>query len=242
MKKGVATVNLDNCNGCRRCFDDCPFAAIDMMPRTDGLAYDLEAVVTADKCMSCGLCAGSCPTANPFRRDDDLVAGIQLADKTIPWLREQVNTYGAALEGPGRIMVFGCENGRALASLKDQNTAVVIMPCLGAFPPSFIDYVISKRLADGVFLSGCGPSNCHNRLGYDWTTQRIAHERDPYLSNRVPRDRVYLFEGTPVDTKAFQKALSDFRKTLSDMPSYQSPKRGRSTDTAAPATTEVAAQ
>jgi quinol-cytochrome oxidoreductase complex cytochrome b subunit/coenzyme F420-reducing hydrogenase delta subunit len=242
IKKGVATVNLDNCNGCRRCFNDCPFAAIDMMPRTDGLAYDLEAVVTADKCMSCGLCAGSCPTANPFRRDDELVPGIQLADKTVPWLREQVDTYCAALEGPGRVIIFGCENGRALASLKDQNTAVVIMPCLGAFPPSFIDYVISKRLADGVFLSGCGTSNCHNRLGFNWTGQRIAHERDPYLSHRVPRERVCLFEGTPIDTKAFGAALSNFRKTLSDMPSYQPPKRGQSEFTAVRETTEVAAQ
>ena len=24
----AATVNLENCNGCTRCFDDCPFSAI----------------------------------------------------------------------------------------------------------------------------------------------------------------------------------------------------------------------
>jgi quinol-cytochrome oxidoreductase complex cytochrome b subunit len=34
----VARVNLDSCNGCARCFDDCPFGALTMVPRTDGLS------------------------------------------------------------------------------------------------------------------------------------------------------------------------------------------------------------
>ena len=51
----VAVVSLDNCNGCARCFEDCPFSAITMQPRTDGTNYDLEAVVNDKNCMSCGI-------------------------------------------------------------------------------------------------------------------------------------------------------------------------------------------
>ena len=66
--KSPATVHLDNCNGCARCAADCPFGAITMMPRSDGTAYETEAVVDPALCMTCGLCVGACPTATPFRR------------------------------------------------------------------------------------------------------------------------------------------------------------------------------
>jgi ferredoxin len=32
----VAVVDPDNCNGCRRCFDDCPYSAITMVPHPNG--------------------------------------------------------------------------------------------------------------------------------------------------------------------------------------------------------------
>ena len=64
----IAKVDLENCNGCARCADDCPFGAIIMQPRSDGKDYETEAVVDPATCMSCGICVGSCPTATPFRR------------------------------------------------------------------------------------------------------------------------------------------------------------------------------
>ncbi|HYQ98488.1 MAG TPA: cytochrome b N-terminal domain-containing protein, partial [Casimicrobiaceae bacterium] len=40
-----AMVDLANCNGCGRCFADCPYAAVTMQPRTDGKALPRQAVV-----------------------------------------------------------------------------------------------------------------------------------------------------------------------------------------------------
>jgi len=48
QKQPVAVVNLDNCNGCSRCAADCPFNAITMLPRSDGSAYEQEAVVDTE--------------------------------------------------------------------------------------------------------------------------------------------------------------------------------------------------
>ena len=53
-KAWTPVVSLNNCNGCARCFDDCPFGAITMVPRTDGSAYESEPVVNANQCTSCG--------------------------------------------------------------------------------------------------------------------------------------------------------------------------------------------
>ena len=75
--RAAAQVSLDNCNGCIRCAEDCPFSAIEMVPRSDGSGYDLEARVNPDNCVSCGICVGACPTATPFRR----------ASALIPWYR-----------------------------------------------------------------------------------------------------------------------------------------------------------
>jgi quinol-cytochrome oxidoreductase complex cytochrome b subunit/Pyruvate/2-oxoacid:ferredoxin oxidoreductase delta subunit len=74
----VAVVDLANCNGCTRCALDCPYNAITMMPRTDGRAFEREAVVNPRLCVSCGICAGACPTSMPFRRASELVPGIDL--------------------------------------------------------------------------------------------------------------------------------------------------------------------
>ncbi len=45
-----AVVDLDNCNGCGLCFDDCPFDAISVQARTDGAKFENEVVVNPE-CM-----------------------------------------------------------------------------------------------------------------------------------------------------------------------------------------------
>ena len=64
------------------------------------------------------------------------------------------------------------------------------MPCVAMMPPSLIDFILSRDLADGVVVAGCPESACYNRLGVDWTEQRFAGKRDPYLRARVPRERI----------------------------------------------------
>ena len=59
----VAVVDAANCNGCRRCFADCPFAAITMAPHPNQKLGKQIAVVDADLCTSCGICAGACPSS-----------------------------------------------------------------------------------------------------------------------------------------------------------------------------------
>jgi len=62
-----AVVDLDHCNGCGLCFEDCPFDAISVQARTDGARFDEEVVVHPEMCAACGICAGSCPSSNSFR-------------------------------------------------------------------------------------------------------------------------------------------------------------------------------
>ena len=185
-----AVVDLANCNGCSRCMNDCPYSAITMQMRSDGRAFEGEAVVDPDLCVACGICAGSCPTSTPFRRLSDLVPGIDLPDRSIATIRADTETEGARIAGPARIMVFGCSNAGVAVACRSSSVGVVSLNCTGQLPPSFIDYVISHKLADGVVIAGCSEGSCYNRFGNKWTTDRLAGARDPHLRARVPRERV----------------------------------------------------
>ncbi|MGI9260601.1 MAG: cytochrome b N-terminal domain-containing protein, partial [Woeseiaceae bacterium] len=125
----VAVVSLDNCNGCSRCFEDCPYGAITMAPRSDGLAFATEAVVNADNCLSCGICVGACPTSTPFRRASAIVPGIELPDHPIAGLREQTIDAAAELDGDSRVLIYACDHSAATA-LNGDNTRVITIPCV----------------------------------------------------------------------------------------------------------------
>lgn len=209
-----ARVDLDNCNGCGRCFADCPFSAITMVKRTDGLKYDQEAQVDPDLCMSCGICVGACPTATPFRRAGTLSAGIELPDRSVAGLREELVAAAAKLTGPARVVVFRCSHDAGSAVPGDASTAVLTLPCPGMLPPSFLDFVVSRRHADGVLLSGCAEHDCYERLGDRWTEQRIANQRDPNLRDRVPRSRIAVAWNNPLRKGALREALAQFREQL----------------------------
>lgn len=189
-RAAVARIDLDNCNGCGRCAVDCPYSAISMEPRSDQTPFTREAVVDAARCVSCGLCVGSCPTATPYRRRTALSPGIDLPDGDIQTIRERTMAATQSLHGEGRVLVYGCGHGADLNGLSSDGVGVVTLPCVANLPPAFLDFVISRKLADGVMLTGCRAGDCHYRLGIAWTEQRIARQRDPMLRERVPRPRI----------------------------------------------------
>ncbi len=186
--RSIAQVDLSNCNGCTRCAHDCPFDAITMVPRSDGLPYVREAQVDADQCMFCGNCVGACPTATPFRMSSEFSPGIDLPDRTVAVLRQQLIEQADALSGQPLMVVFSCDKAPKLKL--PQGVISLGVRCMGHLPPPFIDYAISRIKARGVFLLGCAGGDCKHRLGTDWCEQRIARERDPMLRKRVPRQRL----------------------------------------------------
>jgi ferredoxin/coenzyme F420-reducing hydrogenase delta subunit len=201
-----AEVDLAHCNGCARCAEDCPYEAIRMVKRSDDLPFPTEAQVNPSLCVSCGICVGSCPSSTPFRRSVELRTGIDLPDYPIRLLRERTIETARTLDGPARILVFACEHGGGAGSLN----GVVPLPCVAMAPPSLIDFVLSRKLADGVVVAGCQESACFNRLGVAWTEQRFAAARDPYLRARVPRERVKTIWASALETARFERELAAF--------------------------------
>lgn len=210
----AARVDLPNCNGCGRCVADCPYNAISMGPRTDGLAYAEQAVVDADLCVRCGICAGACPTSTPYRRKTELVPGIELPGYPVAELRDRTLAAGRALHGTARVIVYACAQAAHLEKLNSDSVAVITLPCVAMLPPSFLDMAITRQHADGVFLLGCSNGECHYRQGGAWTAQRLAGARDPYLRKRVPLERIEHFRHGWSSLAVAQRGLETFRARL----------------------------
>lgn len=222
----VAVVDLENCNGCRRCAEDCPFGAVTMQPRSDGEPFEQEALVNPSLCVSCGICAGACPTSMPFRRASALSPGIDLPERSVAALRDQVDSALAGLEQRPRVLVFGCDHGATGKTIEGPGVAFLALPCIAALPPSFIDYALSRERVEGVMLTGCRNEACYHRFGIEWTRQRLAGERDPQLRRRVPRERLawsWDTQGQPAELTA---SLASFRAELAALPAPEPPRRG----------------
>jgi ferredoxin/coenzyme F420-reducing hydrogenase delta subunit len=232
----IAVVDLANCNGCTRCAADCPYDAITMMPRSDGLPFAREAVVDPSSCVSCGICAGACPTSMPFRRASALVPGIDLPGLTMAELRDRLHRQSAELTTAApRIMVFSCDHGVQVDGLPTANATGVSLACIGQLPPAFIDYVLSRDLADGVILTGCAEGVCHERFGIAWTEARLAGERDPHLRARVPRERLMTHWLGRGRSEELDLVVTDFALRLE---SLEAPTTRPSAATAAPTAVE----
>lgn len=197
-----AVVDLAHCNGCGRCFDDCPYAAITLAPRSDGRHHAVQVQVHQDACTSCGVCVGACPSSTPFRSAQQLVTGIDLPDAPLHALRERL--HAALHKRPGAAVVFGCAEGAEVAALDAPDTIALTLPCSGMLPPSFTDYAL-RHGAARVLVATCGEHACDFRLGARWIGERLSGRREPFL--RHPPAAVQLVEAQRGETGHVRAAL-----------------------------------
>ncbi len=212
-----AVVDLDNCNGCGICFDDCPFDAITVQARTDGARYDHEVVVDPALCGACGICAGSCPASNPFRSSRaELKTGIDMPQLPVDEMRRLTRQAIAEMPGDLKVIVFGCEHGLDVMRLQTDETRGIKLICSGMLPPTLVEYAL-KQGADGVMVTGCRHNDCYFRFGNRWTRMRFAGERKPILRGRAERERIRIHGGAEPDRHAIEQDLDEFRQRLREL-------------------------
>ncbi|MCP4391978.1 MAG: hydrogenase iron-sulfur subunit [Gammaproteobacteria bacterium] len=212
-----AVVDLDHCNGCGICFEDCPFDAITMQARTDGARYEHEVVVNPALCGACGICAGSCPASNPFRSSrETLKTGIDMPQLPVDEMRRLTRETVQAMSGDIKILVFGCEHGLNIDRLKREDTRGVRLICSGMLPPTLVEYAL-KQGADGVMVTGCRQNDCFYRFGNNWTRLRFAGERKPALRARAERERIRIHGAAEPDLRSVEADLDEFSRHLVEL-------------------------
>jgi ferredoxin/coenzyme F420-reducing hydrogenase delta subunit len=188
----AATVVESLCNACTKCYQDCPYEAITLAPRTDGRAFDARAFVLEDKCVGCGICAGSCDTA-----------GIGLPQLRVQAERRRLEALiDAEVAGGGSPWVaFTCGNSAAAELQPNAETGACVnlpgwigfeLPCSGWTQPLTVERAL-KHGAAGVAIVSCRPGSCTQREGADWTALRMEGKREPSLrSDKIDASRVHV--------------------------------------------------
>ena len=212
-----AIVDLDHCNGCGICFEDCPFDAISMQARTDGARYEHEVVVDPALCGACGICAGSCPASNPFRTSrGELKTGIDMPQLPADEMRRLTREAVTAISAEPKIIVFGCEHGLNVERLDREDTRGIRLICSGMLPPTLVEYALKQGSA-GVMVIGCRENDCFYRFGNRWTRMRFAGERKPILRARAERERLLMHGAAEPDMGEIEAELEQFRGHLREL-------------------------
>ena len=216
----VAVVDAANCNGCRRCLADCPYAAITMVPHPNGRPGRSLAVVDADLCASCGICAGACPSSTPFRSMQQLVTGIDMPQLPVDGLRQRLRDTLAGAREAHPLVVFDCRHG-ARAGTGAADAHAIDLLCTGQLPPSFVEYALRDGAA-GVLIAACREGGCEYRFGERWTRDRLSGAREPHLRTAsVPAERVELVFAGPGDEALLAQALQRLRQRVQALAASQ---------------------
>jgi len=177
-----AVVTERTCTGCEQCVRDCPYDAIEMIPRGDG-RDGMVARVKTELCTSCGICVGSCP---PMAIGPEGDTG-----------REQIARVRAFLQrvapGPRDIVIVGCEWSAAAAVAERTGARLFPVSCVGAMHSSTVELLL-RGGAGGVLVAGCPEHDGRTREGVTWAEQRLYGGRAADLKPRVDRQRLRLVQ------------------------------------------------
>lgn len=207
-----AIVDASRCNGCTLCVKDCPYDAIQMVPRTDDKSWPGQAQVDPDKCVGCGVCAGSCDPG-----------GIFLPHMRIVDQRQRIESWveKAVAEGDAPHLAFLCASSAGAPLRVDEETGlsedlpgyrVLAVPCAGWVQRFTLERAL-RRGAKGALIVGCGPVEPHYREGGDWTQLRLEGSRMPALrKDKVDAEKIHFVTLSRGKTSELRELAARLRK------------------------------
>ena len=197
-----AVVNPRTCTGCEQCVHDCPYEAIEMVPRDDGRG-GMVALVKPDLCTACGVCVGACPpmAIGPFGE----TARDQLA---------RVRAFVAERKpDASSVVIIGCTWGAARQAAERQGLEYIDVACVGSLHTSTVEILLRSGVG-GVLVAGCPTHDGRTREGVAWARERLFEGRRPELKERVNRSRLRLIEGARGETAALQDAARELEADI----------------------------
>ncbi len=200
-------ISVPRCTGCTLCAADCPYKALRMVERSDGLPHKFVAVLDPALCVSCGVCIGSCPTLAislgaqpPEAVWEQVAAQAASAGKPVSLVftceRHALQGGAARLEPSGELQVAGQPGEQAWP----ENVRIIPLTCIGMAHPDLAERALAAGAAQVRFV-GCPPEDCANREGNLWMQQRLERRRMPRLRLEAarPPQRVLSVWAAPND-------------------------------------------
>jgi heterodisulfide reductase subunit A-like polyferredoxin/coenzyme F420-reducing hydrogenase delta subunit len=224
LRGPMAQVDAERCNGCSDCSRLCPFSAITMVERPEGVSLS---TIDPLLCTGCGNCVSVCPVEAATLTgwsDSQIEAQMRVAldyhePVSGPAMPEFGAFAGATLNGDRehRILVFACEwSGYAATELAGAqkrplpaNVRVIRLDCSGRLQAGLIFNAFEMGAA-GVMVLGCAEKLCHYERGNERAAAAFGQVEELSLLLGLHPNRLKLAWTPPDDGAALADLINEF--------------------------------
>jgi heterodisulfide reductase subunit A/quinone-modifying oxidoreductase subunit QmoB len=205
-------VEINKCDQCERCMEECPFKVWHYVVDAGGKKQPLPNLLA---CRQCGICMGGCPKRAIRRIGYDVFQMIKMAIEP----KESVG------EGEPTIMAFMCENDALRAAEQaarmgktyPPNILIVPVPCAGS-----VNMVVASEgfMAglDGVIVVGCYDNECHFLKGSAKANERVVTYHETLKEMLIETERLKFINLGIREVDKFLDEINAFVETIRKLP------------------------
>ncbi|MCC5835593.1 MAG: cytochrome b N-terminal domain-containing protein [Opitutales bacterium] len=171
-------VTESRCHACTQCYQDCPYDAIQMLPRTDGKAFNVRAWVDPARCVGCAVCVGSCDSEAMRLPGFDIESEEQpMLDRAQKQLAagEPVWLAFVSADSEGGIPYFK----RAVWENRLPGYQVEIIPTASWLRTKWLERLFKAGVSGVLIVQDGREDLAQARDGNRWIADRLAGQRDP---------------------------------------------------------------
>jgi coenzyme F420-reducing hydrogenase delta subunit/Pyruvate/2-oxoacid:ferredoxin oxidoreductase delta subunit len=198
----TSSIDKELCLGCEMCIEMCPYQAIE-------IGEDGKPEVIKVLCKGCGTCGASCPAKAITMRhftDSQLIAQLDL-------ISTEGDTEPSEPSIVGLLCNWCCYAGADLAGINRNqyppNIRVLRVMCSGRVDPTIVLQAFMKG-ADGVFIGGCHPGDCHYQKGNYQAEKKISITRRLLAKAGIEPERLRLEWVSASEGDRFANLITEF--------------------------------
>lgn len=202
---------LKRCTQCKRCTEECPFAALD---------EDVKGTPepNPNRCRRCGICMGACPERI-----------VNFADYNINMISSMIKAVEVPdeFEEKPRVLILVCENDAYpafdIAGMHrlsyDPNIRIIPVRCLGSINVVWIKDALACGY-DGILMIGCKYGDdyqCHFITGSELMSTRSENIQEALDSMSLEAQRVRLEQLALTEYDRIPALITEFMETIEEV-------------------------
>jgi heterodisulfide reductase subunit A len=207
----VSVIDKDICTGCGSCVHVCPYNAISLKIEDGKVISESNPLL----CKGCGVCAVTCPARAIKMQgftDGQLIAQIsESIDVSLP--EDEPNIVGFCCNW---CSYAGADMAGVSRFQYPSNIRIIRVMCSGRVDPLHILWAFMNG-ADGVFVSGCHPADCHYEWGNEYAEHRIERLKGLLESAGYDPRRLRLEWVSASEGKRFADLVTEFTEQIKEL-------------------------